>query len=195
MAYYAYLRAYSGLPEIKDQEETILEYCRTRGIPSVNYIYDNARKNLSWRRRKINLVLSNCNQSDMILFSETLHLSNSLTQAIEILTQAAHQKTSICITKPNIVLQANEDLSTLQILQLIQELDKSFRNAQQTNTQTDHTKKIGRPKGKAAHLKLDEMEKLIFMKLAEKMDKRSIARLVNCSPTTLYNWLKCRAPK
>jgi hypothetical protein len=54
-------------------------------------------------------------------------------------------------------------------------------------------KPLGRPKGKpAARLKLDAQEALIRGYLTKGMSKLAIAKLVECSPTTLYAWLARR---
>lgn len=48
-----------------------------------------------------------------------------------------------------------------------------------------------RPKGrKSAHLKLDTKEAEIRSYLNKGISKRSIAKLVDCSPSTLYDWLE-----
>ena len=53
--------------------------------------------------------------------------------------------------------------------------------------------KLGQPKGqKAVHLKLDEKEAEIRGYLAQGISKRAIANLVECSPSTLYQWMERR---
>ena len=54
-------------------------------------------------------------------------------------------------------------------------------------------KPLGRPKGKpAARLQLDAQEALIRGYLATGISKLAIAKLVECSPTTLSAWLTRR---
>jgi len=54
-------------------------------------------------------------------------------------------------------------------------------------------KPLGRPKGHlSARLKLDAKESEIRHYLAKGISKRSIAKLVECSPSTLYDWLERR---
>ena len=52
--------------------------------------------------------------------------------------------------------------------------------------------KLGRPKGPAPMLKLDTERDHIIDYLKKGVSKRSIARIVECSPATLYAWLKRR---
>ena len=52
-------------------------------------------------------------------------------------------------------------------------------------------KPLGRPKGRqSAQLKLDPRKKEIQMYLDKGISKRSIAKLVDCAPSTLYYWLE-----
>jgi DNA invertase Pin-like site-specific DNA recombinase len=52
-------------------------------------------------------------------------------------------------------------------------------------------KSLGRPPGKrAAKLKLDARKQEIQIYLDKGISKRSIAKLVDCAPSTLYYWLE-----
>ena len=52
--------------------------------------------------------------------------------------------------------------------------------------------KLGRPKGESDILKLDAFHDEIIDYLKKRINKRSIAKLIECSPSTLYKWLKRR---
>jgi len=54
--------------------------------------------------------------------------------------------------------------------------------------------KLGRPVGPSKNLLLDPLADKIDSYLAKKIDKRSIAKLLDVSPNTLYAWLKVRRP-
>lgn len=49
---------------------------------------------------------------------------------------------------------------------------------------------LGRPQGQAKRVKLDEQQENILKYLKIGVSKRSIAKIVECSPSTLYSWLK-----
>lgn len=49
-----------------------------------------------------------------------------------------------------------------------------------------------RPKGQAVTLRLDAERDQIIEYLKKGVSKRSIARIIECSPATLYAWLKRR---
>jgi len=57
-----------------------------------------------------------------------------------------------------------------------------------------HGMVLGRPKVTAKNLRLDLLAGKINMYLEKKIDKRSIAKLLDVSPNILYCWLKARRP-
>ena len=52
--------------------------------------------------------------------------------------------------------------------------------------------KLGRPKGEANTLKLDVFHDEITGYLKKGINKRAVSKLIECSPSTLYQWLKRR---
>ncbi|MBA4697751.1 MAG: helix-turn-helix domain-containing protein [Legionella sp.] len=52
--------------------------------------------------------------------------------------------------------------------------------------------KLRRPKGESVLLKLDAFRDEITSYLKKGINKRAIAKLIECSPSTLYNWLRRR---
>jgi transposase-like protein len=55
--------------------------------------------------------------------------------------------------------------------------------------------KLGRPAGPARTLRLDTHADKIDEYLAKGIDKRSVAKLLDVAPNTLYSWLKVRRPE
>lgn len=52
--------------------------------------------------------------------------------------------------------------------------------------------KLGRPAGPVRTLRLDTHADKIDEYLAKGIDKRSVAKLLDVAPNTLYSWLKVR---
>ena len=79
---------------------------------------------------------------------------------------------------------------TAMVLGLAAEIEREFialRTREALAKRRSEGKPLGRPKGKpAARLKLDAREALIRRYLAKGISKLAIAKLVECSPTTLY---------
>ena len=51
---------------------------------------------------------------------------------------------------------------------------------------------VGRPKGRATKLMLDDRRAEIVDYLNKGVSKRSVAKILGCSPTTLYFWIRRR---
>ena len=51
---------------------------------------------------------------------------------------------------------------------------------------------VGRPKGRATKLMLDDRREEIVDYLNKGVSKRSMAKILGCSPTTLYSWIRRR---
>ncbi len=49
---------------------------------------------------------------------------------------------------------------------------------------------LGRPPGPAARHKLDDRKMEIRGLLDKQVNKRAIAKIVDCAPSTLYGWMK-----
>ena len=51
---------------------------------------------------------------------------------------------------------------------------------------------VGRPKGRATKLMLDDRRAEIVDYFSKGVSKRSVAKILGCSPTTLYSWIRRR---
>ena len=56
----------------------------------------------------------------------------------------------------------------------------------------DEAKPVGRSKGRATKLMLDDRRAEIVDYLNKGVSKRSVAKILGCSPTTLYSWIRRR---
>jgi len=82
---------------------------------------------------------------------------------------------------------------TATILGLAAQIEREFLSLR-TREALAHRKSqglpLGRPRGQAKQVKLDIHQKEILVYLDKGVSKRSIARILDCSPSTLYSWLK-----
>ena len=57
------------------------------------------------------------------------------------------------------------------------------------NSRGEKVTSMGRPKGRAKHVKLDEHEREIIALVEKGISKRGIAKIMGCAPSTLYDWI------
>ena len=130
------------------------------------------------------------------IFAEISRMARSTLQVLEILEHAAKNEIEVHITKQN--MQLDNSMSskiTTVILGLAAEIEREFISMR-TKEALDKRKAaglpLGRPKGKAERVKLDDREAEIKDLLKKGVSKRSIAKVIGCSHTALYDWLERR---
>ena len=196
MTNYAYLRVSTDLQELENQKLGVLEYCNNKKIAPLQIIEDTESGKVAWRKRAIGLILNQSKDGDIIVTSEISRLGRSTLQVLEILEVAVQKKVSIHITKNNIIMDGSlQSTITATILGLAAQIEREFISIR-TKEALAKCKaagiKLGRPKGVATNLKLDNHKDLIMNYLKKGVSKRSIARIVECSPSTFYSWIKRR---
>ena len=209
MAVYAYLRVSTDAQDVENQKHGILEYANTHDLGKVIYIEDSASGKLNWTERKLGeLILETAAAGDTILFSEFSRIGRSTLQVLEVLKTAVELNIQIHIAKDKIVMDDSiQSTIYATVLGLAAEIERNFitlrtkeslaKRKQEIaekgyfiNSKGEKVTQLGRPRGKASITKLDKREKEIKEYLKKGVSKRSIARIVECAPNTLYTWLK-----
>lgn len=196
MTNFAYLRISTDHQDAKNQKFGILDYCNHRGINGLTFIEDTASGKTSWRERAIGSILENAEKGDAIVASEISRLGRSTLQVLEIMEIAAQKGISIHIAKNSMVLDGSmQSTITATILGLAAQIEREFisvRTKEALAKRKNDGVKLGRPKGESDLLKLDAFRDEITTYLKKGINKRAISKLIECSPSTLYNWLKRR---
>ncbi len=192
----AYLRVSTDKQDAEKQKFGIMEYANKHGMTKVSYIEDTASGKISWKKRSIGKLVEQLGKGDVILCAEISRLARSTLEVLEILELTAQKGIDVHIVKQNLIFKEEGDItSTIMatMLGLIAQIEREFIS-QRTKEALAKTKangtKLGRPKGKAKHLKLDEKRDEIHAMLNAGASKRSVARIVDCTPATLYAWLR-----
>ena len=107
------------------------------------------------------------------------------------------QGVSVHIAKQHLVLDGSiQSRIAATVLGLAAEIERemiSLRTTEALAKRKAAGLPLGRPRGTlAARMKLDTKEGEIRNYLAKGISKRSIAKLVDCAPSTLYDWLARR---
>lgn len=195
MVVYAYLRVSTDHQDVDNQRHGILEYANNKGLAPVKFICEKVSGRNPWRERSMGQLLQETAQSgDVVIFAEISRMARSTLQVLEILECCLHRGICVHIAKQNLVIA--EDLQSriaATILGLAAEIEReliSIRTKEALAKLKAEGRKLGRPKGaRSESLKLDQYESQIRGYLAKGISKRSIAKLIECSPSTLYDWL------
>ena len=125
---------------------------------------------------------------------EASHLACSTSQILEILTLAVDRKLTIHFIKYDLVVENNSNqIDTQHLLDIVSKVESDFiskRTTQALARRKAAGLPLGRPKGRGnKSLKLDKFKTDIKKYLELGISKASIAKLVDCHPQTLYDWL------
>jgi DNA invertase Pin-like site-specific DNA recombinase len=190
--------ASSILPKTLDDwtEKTIifLDYCNQKKIAPVTIVEDTESRSKSWRKRGIGQILQKTRKGDKILVAEVSRLGGSPLQVLEILEEAAKKEIAVHIVKSQLIMYGSLQSTIIAtVLGLAAQIEREFisvRTKEALSKRKAEGVKLGRPKGHSKNLKLDPHRELILEYLKKDVSKASIARILECSPSTLYAWLK-----
>jgi DNA invertase Pin-like site-specific DNA recombinase len=198
MATYAYLRVSTDRQDIANQRYGMLEYANTHGLAPVQFVEDAASGRLAWRDRVLGRLL--CDSAvggDVVIFAEISRMARSTLQILEMLECSMERELHIHIAKQRMILDSSlNSRIAATVLGLAAEIERELiaaRTREALAKRQAEGKPLGRPKGAAnAQLKLDTHADAIRGYLAKGISKRSIARLVGCAESTLYDWVARR---
>ncbi len=196
MSNFAYLRVSTDHQDVNNQKLSVLDYCNAKNINPLKIIEDTLSGTVPWRERAIGKILENGTKGDIIVASEVSRLGRSILQVLEILEVAAKKGISVHIAKNRMVMDGSmQSTITATVLGLAAQIEREFissrtKEALQKRKMDGMT--LGRPKGQANILKLDAFRDEITGYLKKGINKRAISKLIECSPSTLYQWLKRR---
>lgn len=198
MATYAYLRVSTDRQDIANQRHGILEYANASGLAPVQFVEDAASGRLAWRKRALgHLLCDSAVAGDVIIFAEISRMARSTLQVLEVLELSMQRELHIHIAKQRMILDDSlNSRIAATVLGLAAEIERELiaeRTREALAKRQAEGKPLGRPKGVAnAQLKLDMYADEIRDYLAKGISKRSIAKLVGCAESTLYDWLSRR---
>jgi len=194
---YAYLRVSTDQQDVDNQRHGILEYTNTHSIGGLQFVEDNASGKVKWKERKLgDLLLKTLQTGDTILFAEVSRMARSTQQILEILEHCANEEFIVHIVKQNMVFDDSLNSKiTATVMGLAAEIEREFismRTKEALAKRKAAGVVLGRPRGKAKKLKLDKHSKDIYKYLDLGLSKTAICKLVECSPSTLYEWIERR---
>jgi DNA invertase Pin-like site-specific DNA recombinase len=194
--YHAYLRVSTDAQDVDNQRHGILEYANANGFAGLKFTEDSASGKSSWKERKLGALLESLNPADVLIFAEISRIARNTLQVLEVLQHCAERGVSVHIAKQNMRLDDSmQSRITATVLGLAAEIEREFisiRTKEALAKCRADGIQLGRPKGHAERVKLDDHDKAIRDYLAKGINKRDIARLIECAPSTLYEWLRRR---
>jgi DNA invertase Pin-like site-specific DNA recombinase len=199
MTLYAYLRVSTDMQDVNNQKLGVLEYCAAQKLGMPDMVSDTISGKVDWQQREIGKLLGRCAPGDVLVVAEISRLARSTLQVLEIMKKAASVEVAIHVVKNAMVMNGSmQSKIYATIFGLAAEIERDFIS-QRTREGLARCKVdgivLGRPRGVALKLGLDDQAKKINEYQALKLNKRAIAKLLGVSPNTLYAWLRRRRPE
>ena len=195
MVAYAYLRVSTNQQDVDNQRHGCLEYANKNSLGHLEFVSDSVSGQKRWRERELGKLLTNTAKAGDVIIAEISRMARSTLQVLEILECCMQRELTVHIAKQQMVLDDKlPSRITATVLGLAAEIEReliSMRTKEALAKRKASGKPLGRPKGRqSAKLKLDPRKEEIQLYLDKGISKRSIAKLVDCAPSTLYYWLE-----
>lgn len=195
MPTYAYIRVSTDAQDLNNQRHGVIEYAKKNGLEPLSFFEDTASGKKSWRERDLGKLLEQARAGDVLLVAEISRLARSTLQVLEILQEAAKREIAVHVAKSNMVMDGSlNSRITAVVLGLAAEIEREFISARTTEAlarRKAEGKPLGRPKGAVSvERKLDKRKDEVVDLLRKGVHKTSIARIVECTPDTLYRWME-----
>ena len=198
MTTYSYLHVSTDRQDVANQRHGILEYANTHGLGLIQFVEDTLSGRVAWRERAIGqLLTATATAGDVVLFAEISRMARSTLHVLEMLEIGMERELQIHIAKQRMILDSSlHSRIAATVLGLAAEIERELiaaRTREALAKRRAEGKTLGRPRGaKSARLKLDPHADEIRRYVAKGISKRSIAKLIGCAESTLYDWLTRR---
>jgi DNA invertase Pin-like site-specific DNA recombinase len=193
------LRVSTDAQDVANQRHGILEYCNKNSLTALTFIEDTVSGKTIWKDRKVGaLVNSDMLKGDTLIVAEISRLARSTVQVLDILETCASKGINVHIAKQNLVFTEKGNMTgtiMATILGMVAQIEREFislRTVEALAARKAAGMKLGRPLGRMENVKLDNKADEIRDYLRKGVSKRAIAKIVDCSPSTLYDWIKRR---
>jgi DNA invertase Pin-like site-specific DNA recombinase len=196
MANYAYIRVSTDAQDLNAQRHGVIEYAQKHGLEPLKFFDDTVSGTKDWQEREIGRLLRDVAQKgDVILTAEFSRLGRSALQVMLVLEEAAKRGVTIHIVKNGLVMDGSLNARMMALaFGMAAEIEREFISRRTTEALAKRKaegKRLGRPPGAvSAEKKLDKRKDEILDLLKKSVQKTAIAKIVDCTPDTLYRWME-----
>lgn len=170
------------------------QYAQKHQLTIDQNILDSENIKTNWNERKIGQLVKNSKPGDSVIVFDGSQIACSTSQMLDFLSKTSEAKIQVHFVKYDSYLANDSELAhTVGLLGVIAQIESDFiskRTTQALARRKAAGLPLGRPRGRGnKSLKLDRHKDDIKKYLTLGISKASIAKLVDCHPQTLYDWL------
>lgn len=192
---YGYIRVSTDKQTLENQEFEINNFCLKENIKVDKWITETISGTKDFEKRKLGKMLKKIKSGDVLICSEISRLGRNLLQIMTILNICMQKEAQVWTIKDNYRLGADIQSKVLAFaFSLSAEIERNLIS-QRTKEALARIKASGRKLGREFGSKnkkhiLDGKEQDIIKLLNKGVPKTQIARLMNVSIFTIYEFLK-----
>lgn len=169
-------------------------YAQQKGFKNPHMVTESADMETQWQERSLGKTVQNAKAGDVIIAFDSVAFTNSANQTLEVLIDLVGRGINLHFAKYNMCYSGEKQSQLTELLALLRKIESDYvsrRNIEAIERRRKMGVVLGRPKGRQNKaLKLDKFKKEITRYLELSISKASIAKLVNCHPQTLYDWIE-----
>lgn len=174
--------------------EHLHNYTKSKGFDQHEILKEVHPIHVDWQERNLGKALKQAKSGDAFIAYDSLTFARSASQMLEMLIDLVGRGISIHFTKYDMHFTGEPNYNFSDLINLLRKIEGDYVSSRTTEAIENRRNMgviLGRPKGrKNKALKLDKYKKEITRYLELSISKASIAKLVNCHPQTLYDWIE-----
>jgi len=189
-----YLRVSTELQDVDNQKLGILELANRNSLGTVTFIEETMSGTINYKDRQLGKIIDSFQQDDCLIVSELSRLGRSMLQILEILQILKIKNVRVFTVKENYQINGDEITSKVMtmVFGMLAELERdliSKRTKEALATKRAQGVRLGRPPvpGKS---KLDSNHDDIRKLMDKKVGVTSLAKIFDCTPPTMSNFIK-----
>jgi DNA invertase Pin-like site-specific DNA recombinase len=191
----AYLRVSTIDQNLEKNKAAILHLANEKNLGKVSFVEETISGKISWRKRKIAIILDEMKSGDKIIVSELSRLGRSMLECMEILSIATQKGLYIYAVKGNWQLDDSiQSKIVAMAFSMASEIERdliSKRTTEALQACKNAGMRLGRPRGPGKS-KLDVYRTEIEALLTNGATQKFIAMRYGSTEANLHHWLKKR---
>lgn len=189
-----YLRVSTDKQDLANQEYTVLKLANEKGWKWVDFVEETVSGTVSYKDRKLGLLLNDLKKGDVLIVAELSRLGRSILEILHILKDSSERGVRIYGCKENREINGNavESKVLSTVLALVSEIERdliSKRTKEALALKKSKGFKLGRPKGALGKSKLDDKLEEIKDFRNKGLNVTALAKIYGVSWTCMRNFL------
>ncbi|MBB0995724.1 recombinase family protein [Dietzia maris] len=191
----AYVRVSTDKQDLENQRHEIERYCSARGLAIEEWDEDIASGTLQLKDRKVGALIDRLRSGDTLIVSEISRISRSVRTLLNVLEDCIDRGIVVVSVKQDVTFAKGLSSKIMMIgLGLAAEVERemiSARTREALARKKAEGVRLGRPPGshKPENRKLHGKDDEILRYMRKRVPKTAIARLLDCSVSTLRRYI------